>query len=234
METYRQFLDRINAFQKKELRFCGKFACNPSLALKVNDDNTFKAFYGDTVVFALDKATKRRLTEYVDLLYRAAPQCFCERLVEDTFHMTLHDLNSAPSLRDVESLFVGQKIKEKAEDMRECGDAVIKMKSTYVFNMVNTSLVLGLRPIGEGDYIKLMKLYSAFDEVKKLNYPFTPHITLAYYGVGGFDEQAARKLEEAVNRINDRIDLTIELRAGDLYYQTFESMNDYRDELKLF
>ena len=42
----------------------------------------------------------------MELLYQPAQDCFCERLVSHTFHVTLYDLSNAPILRDVaEELF---------------------------------------------------------------------------------------------------------------------------------
>ena len=98
--------------------------------------------------------------------------------------------------------------------------------------MVDTSLVLGLYPADEGEYCRLMNLYSLFDTIKKLSYPFTPHITLAYYNVDGFDLQAARSLEDAVNMLNKN-EIEIELNVNHLYYQKFKSMNDYIDIINL-
>lgn len=75
-----------------------------------------------------------------------------------------------------------------------------------------------------------MELYTLFDGVKKLNYPFPPHITLAYYHVNGFRLQAAGKLERAVNQLNcDKVHQKMEiiLDVKQLYYQKFCSMNDY-------
>ena len=106
------------------------------------------------------------------------------------------------------------------------------MKSKYIFNMVNTSLVLGLFPVNEEEYDKLMKLYSLFDEVKELSYPLTPHITLAYYNVNGFPVESAKKLESVVRELN-ACELEIELDVRDLYYQKFRSMNDYVNIINL-
>ena len=44
---------------------------------------------------------KEVLSRTVETLYQSAPECFCERLVPDTFHVTLHDLGNSPVLRDV-------------------------------------------------------------------------------------------------------------------------------------
>lgn len=53
----------------------------------------------------------------MDLLYQSAPECFCERLVSNTFHVTLHDLSNSPSLQDVaEELFENElRVIEKRE-----------------------------------------------------------------------------------------------------------------------
>lgn len=82
------------------------FKANPSLAQKIKKENTFRDFYGDTIVFALDDTSKEKLAEYADFLYRTVPECFCEKLVSNTFHVTLHDLGNSPILRNVaEELF---------------------------------------------------------------------------------------------------------------------------------
>lgn len=235
LETYQEFMNRINLFEKKELNFENEyFKGNPSISQKVGRDNTFNNFYGDTVVFALDDIVKGKLAEYVELLYQSAPERFCERLLPHTFHVTLHDLSNGPVLRDVaEELFENElRVIDRLEEVQKQERASIKMKSKYIFNMVDTSLVLGLYPADETEYRRLMNLYSIFDTVKKLNYPFTPHITLAYYNVHGFNLQAARSLEAAVNRLNDN-QMEIELHLNHLYYQKFRSMNDYIDIINL-
>ncbi|MDE6028719.1 MAG: hypothetical protein K2F90_00150 [Clostridiales bacterium] len=234
METFKEFLDRINSFQKKELNLGDNdFAVSQSVAHKVNADNTFKSFYGDTVVFDLDDSVKSKLGEYVDMLYRAAPQCFCDRLIPHTFHVTLHDLSNSPTLSEVaEQTFCNElKILQIKSELQKLNQAPIKLKSTYVFNMVNTSLVLGLRPVTQKDYDAIMALYSLIDGVKTLPYPFTPHITLAYYNANGFDRNAAISLENAVNEINAKLD--VELSLSKLYYQKFTSMNNYVDVVSL-
>ena len=234
METYKQFLDRISLFEKKEASLAdGYFKVNPSLAKKVRKDNTFSEFYGDTVVFALDDGDKSKLKEYVDTLYRAVPQCFCERLGSNTFHVTLHDLSNSSELSDVaeEMLINEQKIVEAKRNIQERGKVDVRLKSKYIFNMVDTSLVLGLYPATERDYAELMELYSVIDGVKKLSYPFSPHITLAYYNVFGFDKTSAKALADVVNSINCELDWALNVNA--LYYQKFRSMNDYIDVVRL-
>lgn len=231
METYQEFLNRISSFETKNINLgVNYFKGNPSISQKVDKDNRFRSFYGDTVVFELDSNIKEKLAEYVDILFKSVPECFCERLFPNTFHVTLHDLSNSPALRDVaEEMFENElKIIEKIGELNKYEKSIIKMKSKYIFNMVDTSLVLGLYPVDENEYRRLMELYYIFDNVKKLSYPFTPHITLAYYNVNGFDIQAAGTLEDTVNKLNNN-EIEIELDINNLYYQKFKSMNEYID-----
>lgn len=234
MENYDEFLTRINSFEKSKIDFGSTyFTGNQSIEHKVNRDNTFKKFYGDTVVFDLDEATKAAISQLVDFLYEATPQCFCERLVPDTFHMTLHDLSNSEVLQNIsDEMFYNElKIIKAKNQIEKLGNNRIKMKSNAIFNMVNTSLVLGLYPIDGNNYIKLMELYSIINDIKPLNYPLTPHITLAYYNVNGFDLSSASILISTVEKLNNNSDIEIDL--GDLYYQKFTNMNNYIDIVKL-
>ncbi len=226
MESYQEFLDRINSFEKREVFFGHDyFHGNPSIAQKVNHENKFQAFYGDTVVFNLDDKTKEKLAGIVEQLYAQVSECFCERLVSNTFHMTLHDLSNNPILHEIAAEVFENELKV-VEIMKKIKSQKIKMKTKYIFNMVGTSLVLGLYPASEEDYMKLMELYERFNEVKWLNYPLTPHITLAYYSLYGFHPESARKLETMVYELND-LEMEIELSTENLYYQKFITMNDY-------
>ena len=234
METYQEFLNRINSFQKSKLEFyCDHFKPSLSVESKVNKDNSFKNFYGDTVVFDLDSEIKNKITNIIDMLYDKVPECFCEKIISDTIHMTLHDLSNSPTLSDVsQDIFNNEinlinklttvKIKHKS----------IRMKTKFIFNMVNTSLVLGLYPVNVDEYIKLIDLYGLVDEIKELPYPFTPHITLAYYNSFGFSVESKRKLEAVVNSLNKETFL-IELDTYNLYYQKFTNMNNYINIFKI-
>ncbi|MBQ1991986.1 MAG: hypothetical protein II233_04355 [Clostridia bacterium] len=73
-----------------------------------------------------------------------------------------------------------------------------------------------------------MELYYLFDDVKKLDYPLTPHITLGYYNINGFDTTSARRLEDIVQELNTaEMQIELELDTKQLFYQKFVSMNDY-------
>ncbi|MCH5269532.1 MAG: hypothetical protein J1E83_02170 [Lachnospiraceae bacterium] len=233
METYQEFLDRIHSFEKEDIYYGSDcFSGNSKIAEKVNRDNSFKDFYGDTIVFNLDDITKVSLAKLVEQLYQLVPECFCKKLSSSTLHMTLHDLSNASALQDVASDFCQNELKILKKTKEIDSNKRIKMKSTYIFNMCDISLVLGLYPINEQEYNALMNLYYMFDDVKKLNYPFTPHITLAYYNRNGFDIVSARKLESIVSKFNKN-QMEIELDVNNLFYQRFTNMNDYTNILCL-
>lgn len=231
MENYQNFLHRINSFETMEMKLGTEhFIGNPSLVKKVNTSNEFCPFYGDTVVFHLHETVKHKLAKWLDVFYTEASECFCERLVSGTFHMTLHDLSNSEHLPEIfeEREQNKDRVLEKLKELPDFG--AIKMRSSYLFNMVNTSLVLGLYPVDEAEYEKLMVLYSVFDDIKQLNYPLTPHITLAYYNVNGFSAEAAQKLEKLVYKLNScepEVGLEVELNRAQLCYQWFSSMNEY-------
>lgn len=75
--------------------------------------------------------------------------------------MTLHDLSNSPVLNDTSSDVLENEIalvkKKKAKPLEY---QIIEMESTCIFNMVNTSLVLGLKPVNEDMYenISVFKL----------------------------------------------------------------------------
>lgn len=232
MEKYTEFLDRINNFEKDNMEIInvlknGYFYVNPQLTKKIDQNNHFSEFYGDTVVFDLEDSVKNTFVNIVNKLYETVPECFCEILIPDTFHLTLHDLSNAVTINEIaEETFENEiKLKKRLKSLK-IDDEPIKMKAKNIFNMVNTSLVFGFFPADEKEYIKLMNLYETVDFIKKLTYPFTPHVTLGYYNINGFSEQSARKLELAVNEINKN-KFQIELNPKKLIYQKFTNMNDY-------
>lgn len=238
METYEEFLARIELFETRQMCLgTDGLKGNPSLKKKLNPDNTFRDFFGDTIVFNLDRKMKHRLAEWVDRLYMEVPECFCERLRTDTFHMTLHDLSSSGSLTNVVAdVFVNElKVREKIKELQLVD--TIRMKSKYIFNMADTSLVLGLLPVDAAEHEKLRELYQIFDEVKKLDYPLTPHVTLAYFNRLGFGAEAAKKLEQLVCELNAgelANPFEVRLEGKELFYQKFSSMNEYVNVLPIF
>lgn len=229
-EGFDNFMHRILSFQHPDFTFgVERFIPSASVQNKVNQDKTFSTFIGDTVVFNLDDNQKKIIFDrYIKMLYDVAPQCFAEKLQEHTLHMTLHDLNATNTVdyEVVMKMFETEILISRLIDKLKTESQTINMVTTCAFNMVNTSIVLGLRPKEEEDYEKLMHLYCHIDKICSLPYPLTPHITLAYFNRESFDGEALQVIERVINYLN-RATFEISLSTERLFYQKFISMNDY-------
>ena len=229
-ETYNQFLNRIYSFEKPEFSF-GRDWFEPSASAKSKADccGSFKHFIGDTTVFDLSDVDKYFIAKhYIEPLYNVAGDCLAEKFNINTLHMTLHDLNASDTndYHVLQNMFYTEIDLANRISENKINSQSINMKTTCVFNMVNTSLVLGLVPETENDYIKLMSLYNLVDSVQKLPYPLTPHITLAYYRYNGFYGEKLHEIERVVNALN-RESFDITLSTDKLYYQKFINMNEF-------
>ena len=97
------------------------------------------------------------------------------------------------------------------------------MKTTWLFNMVNTSIVLGLAPADGESWQRLDELYLALEEAVPLGYGMTPHITIAYFRPGILHPQQLLQLKKALKPVE--WDVTLEMEK--LVYQEFTGMNQY-------
>lgn len=202
-----------------------EFETNPNLLKKVSRDGSFLPFYGNTVVFLLEDRTKEILSALQSQLYMEAGEMLSQPLHPDTFHMTLHDLvNSTEPTADL--------CQEMAETKKQTESFLalwraqppLRMKATWLFNMVNTSTVLGLAPADEETAFRLDALYTAMESIVPLGYGLTPHITMAYFRPGRYPPEQLQSLRNALRPI----DLELELRMNQLAYQIFTDMNHYR------
>ena len=80
MESYEEFLNRINSFEKLDFSLNEEyFIPDPSIFSKVDANNEFREFYGDTTVFDLDDESKNKISQMIERLYEYVPECFCEK-----------------------------------------------------------------------------------------------------------------------------------------------------------
>lgn len=199
------------------------FVTNPNLTKKVDENGDFLPFMGNTVVYDLDAEVKRSLTVLQDELYEGGAQMLSRRLDPSTFHMTLHDLvNGQPedSLR-AKMEKIEPIVKNILADWKD--HEPVSMKATWMFNMVSTSIVLGLKPVDADNYARLDAMYCHLEEVLPLGYPLCPHITLAYFRPGRYDPG---QIEKLVDRLR-AVDLKVTLRPENLLLQNFDHMNFY-------
>ena len=202
----------------------GTFSTNPNLRKKVDEAGKLLPFAGNTTVFLLDDGTKETLHRLQESLYLAAPDMLAQPLQMSTFHMTLHDLANGtpdqPGLADYMA-YTREKAKEILPRWKDFPP--LRMNGTWLFNMVSTSIVLGLVPADEDSWRRLDEMYTALESVVNLGYALTPHITMAYFRPGTYSQERVRQLSAALRPV----DLEITLRIEDLVLQNFTDMNHY-------
>ena len=163
----------------------GVFTTNSSLSNKVDPDGSFRPFFGSTVVFSLDARTKFALAGLQRGLYCEVGQMLAQPLTADTFHMTLHDLvngsvHSEALARDME------RVKDQVLPLLQIwqNEPPLQMRATRTFNLVHTSVVLGLEPSDADSWRQLDRMYQELEAVVPLGYGLTPHIPKALIGQG--------------------------------------------------
>lgn len=218
-------INTLDDYIKHSLPAHGNFSTNPNLIKKANENGGLLPFFGNTVVYLLDNYTKCSIAALQDELYCATPFMFSEKLKPDTFHMTVHDLANG-HINDIQLQERMAVIYPKARDIlrREKPNHTLRMKTTWMFNMVNMSIVLGLTPSDAESYRILDRLYCSFEEITPLGYAFTPHITLAYFRPGIYGEKALAKLRDFLHSV----EMEISLEPQNLVIQNFTDMNTYR------
>ncbi len=230
MESRKTFEERIDDFTKRDFFLEKKFFVPRwSVKDKVGPTNHFLDYSGDTIVFDLEQKYKDKIYEMVSRLHEQVPECFCDKLDKSTIHLTLHDLSSVGR-----SINITQDVQDNEKKIKQILNTVkifpneIRMKAHFIANILNISLVLVFFPADDEEYLKLLTIYHLFDGVQTLDYEYTPHVTLGYYNINGFDVSSVEKLEKLVNKINkDEFEMFID--TEDLFYQHFTSMNDYKN-----
>lgn len=135
---------------------------SPGLVNKVNDGESYKPFFGSTVVFIADEPCVQAVRKMQTALHESVGDLLASPLPVSTFHMTLHDLISPEKCvsdpsdaegyrREVDDSF------NRAKDMvreiqKEYAGKTIIMDADRVVNMVSKSLVLMLIPHSEEDF----------------------------------------------------------------------------------
>lgn len=227
METLEEFRFRTQSFNQNSLPLEG-METNPGLIKKVNQEGNFLEYRGNTVVFVLPREIKEKISVFQEKLYSLCREILAEPLEADTFHLTLHDLASGPPSGSLEHRIRETRFgaAKKTAGLSREGET-IRLRSTFLFNMVNTSMVLGFEPEEEESCQRLMRYYEAFQETVRLSYPLTPHVTVAYFRPGRISGEQIGRLQEAVDFVKAREQLKLELTGAMLEYQEFSDMNHY-------
>ena len=198
-----------------------RFATNPNLPQKVDEKGNFLPFRGNTTVFLLEDREKEQLAALRDELYAAVPEMLAAPLKTETFHMTLHDLLNGAAATEGNMVRAAEETRGVFAAFPRKG--TIQMRGTWTFNMVNTSIVLGLEPVTEQGAERLSAMYRSLEPVVSLGYALTPHITLAYFRPGEYGADPLAKLRQVLKPAP----VSVTLDMGNLVLQNFEDMNHY-------
>lgn len=217
-------IDLLEEYIPDSLPHGQMFSTNPNLRMKVGENREYLPFYGNTVVFTLEEAAIEALTGLQKELYDAAGWMLARPLRPDTFHMTLHDLVNSPNPdEDLRSRMAG--VEPGAKDLLAQWKhrTPLRMKATWLFNMVNTSIVLGLAPKDGESRRELEEMYRQLETVLPLNRPLTPHITMAYFCPGTYFAYEVDRLRKGLRSV----ELELTLPMENLVFQNFSDMNRY-------
>ena len=203
------------------------FNTNPNLTQKVGPARNLCPYYGNTVVFDLQEDTKKELRKLQEELYAAAGWMLAKQLQPETFHMTLHSLHDG---QELDEKLRRQMCKAEAEAkalLNQWQDRPgLNMRATWLFNMVRTSIVLGLEPADAESRAALEEMYTALEGVVPLNRKLTPHITMAYFYPGTYFPYEVDCLRKALHQVR----LQVKLEMKDLVLQNFTDMNHYTQD----
>lgn len=228
-ETLSAFHARVDGFMHDSLPAQGGFVTREPLREKFAPDGRMLPFYGNTMIYDLPDAVKVRIASLQTLLHHLGGWFLAEPLSADTLHLTLHDLLNGvdeAALREGVAA-TGAQAQAILADVRRENAPPIRLTSVAAFNMVGGSVALGFAPDTEADCAAIMALHARYQEVVRLNYPLTPHVTLAYFRPGEYGREMVETLEKALRRINALEPVHLSLSAEMLHYRRFSDMNHY-------
>lgn len=228
-ETLTAFHARVDGFTADSLPHEGGLVTRDSLTAKVGWDGGLRPFFGNTMIYELDDASKLALCQRQVLLHHRAGWCLAEPLAPETFHITLHDLLNSPEESAIAAEVAHAEARALAllDEVRREGIPPIRMVSTHVFSMVTTSLVMGFAPETEADCAALMGLYERFHAVVPISWGLTPHVTLAYYKPGQYGPETVDALKSAICNAEALPPIHLTLQPDMLFHRRFSDMNHY-------
>ncbi|MBW3070355.1 MULTISPECIES: hypothetical protein [unclassified Actinomyces] len=228
METLHGFDERVGEFQVNSVPGEPVFGLPASLEEKVTPRvGVLRPFYGDTIAYFLDDRVRELAGEIAHDLHGRFGESLSRPLPTEMAHVTLHDLHAGPDRAQVWPLVEADAGKAAELVARARAVGPIRTRCTTVFNLVNTSVVVGIRAADEDEHRKLLSARALFDEIVPSG-PFTPHITLAYYRPTAPTPLAPGALRAALSEFTARVTGTPVMLAPErLHVLHFDSMGNY-------
>ncbi len=227
LETVEEYRERTRYIFDEP--FPPGFTVSPGVGRKVAAvDGELKPYAGNTVVLTLPGAARGRIGTYQWAVYDRAGWCLSRALPEETFHITLHDLESGEPSRELEARVEAVEIaaRELTEAAAASGKSV-RLRSTRAFCLASSSIVLGFEAEdGESQRI-LMALYEMYERIRPLGYPLTLHATLGYLRPLPYTRGHLEAMRAAVESCRDMPPVRFELPLSAAEYQRFSDMRTY-------
>lgn len=241
IESFEAFKERTHGFSRDSMPSGHELWVSSSAKKKVDLYGKYKPFFGNTVVFPLEK----EMCDYLDSIqsrlgiirkqfeYNQPEAYLANALDKDTYHITLHDLFYGEDKSEVENRYKAseKQVLNIIHKIREMDFPSIFVEPVYLYNMNSTSIVLGFQAIDEKNHENLMMLYELFQPVVQLK-EYTPHATLSYFRYGHHKNEKLNSIRELIKEVNQEIKtkkMVVELDVKKISYQYFESMNHYRE-----
>ncbi len=228
-ESLTAFHARADGFMRDSLPREGGFITREPLREKVAPDGRMLPFFGNTMIYDLPDGVKVALSRMQLQLHHPGGWFLAEPIFPQTLHLTLHDLLNGTDENALQPgiAATGAQAEALLKQIRREKLPSIHLTSMAAFNMVNGSVALGFAPDTEEDCAALMALHARFQAIVPLNYPLTPHVTLAYYRPGSYGCEMIDTLAGALQRINSLPPVHLALDADALHYRRFSDMNHY-------
>ncbi|WP_103062895.1 hypothetical protein [Actinomyces qiguomingii] len=228
METLLEFDERVGPFQTDSVPDEPVFGLPASLEQKVVPRvGMLRPFHGDTIAYFLDDRARELVGVIANELHDRFGDSLSLPLPVEMAHVTLHDLHAGPDRERVWPVVEADaaKVAELVAQARTVGP--IRTRCTTVFNLVNTSVVIGIRAVDEGGHHKLLSARRVFDKIVPSG-PFTPHITVAYYRPEAPTPLSPDKLRSALDELTGQVaGKAVMLAPERLHVLRFDSMSNY-------
>ncbi|WP_073072968.1 hypothetical protein [Thermosipho atlanticus] len=222
---FKKYVEKLNQIRDETIKtLLDKWNPKNELYLKVDKNGKYKDFKGDTIVFFLNDADKRKITKIQNELYSKIGKYLAKPLSEKYFHLTLHDLCNFNITNDVEKCMKNNENKVMKILNTFKNEKNLKMKSIGLYNG-GSAIGIMFKPIDEESFLILIKARQKFDQLIKQDDFYIPHVTLGYYLPIDYSESLRKKIFNTLIDID--INFEIELDFHNLKYTHFTNMDNY-------
>ena len=228
METLHEFNDRVRSFQINSVPDEPRFGLPVSLQEKVAQrTGALRPYYGNTVAYLLSDGARDLVGSAVNELNSRFGESLSLPLPLETAHMTLHDLYASPDRAHVARQIDASTaiVVDAVAKARAIG--AIYTECTAVFNLMNTSVAIGLRAADQDEHRKLQAARHLFDKIVPSG-QYTPHITLAYYRPSAPTLLPPEEFRDALKDLTEGLaGAPVVLEPDRLHAMCFSSMKEY-------